>query len=74
MCRSSLAHERQSILQAARIAELERELARLRASPTLGATPDSTGSAERGPVASEPAANSDGRPPATQKGRWWGLR
>lgn len=68
MCRSSLAHERQSILQAARIAELERELDRLRANPTPRATSDGTGSAESGPVAS-----ADAQAPATQKGRWWAL-
>lgn len=61
MCRSSLAHERQSIIQAARIAELEHELARLRANAANG-----TGSAE--------AESSDvhAQAPTAQKGRWWG--
>ena len=64
MGRSSLAHERQSIIQAARIAELERELDDVRAN----------GGPDGGPVASEPAANSDARAPAAQKGRWWTAR
>jgi hypothetical protein len=70
MWRSSLAHERQSIIQAAHIAELERELGRLRAAPA-GAPPDGTASADSGPVASKPSASSDAQAPVTQKGRWW---
>lgn len=86
MSRSSLAHERQSIIQSARIADLEHELARLRAGGTSSASASSarastnangTGSpaAGRGPVASHPApaASSDAPAPTTQKGRWWAL-
>lgn len=70
MCRSSLAHERQSIIQAARIAELEHELARLRASASAGAI---TGSSANGTGSAE-AESSDvhAQAPTAQKGRWWG--
>ena len=73
MYRASLAHERQSIIQAARITDLEHELARLRAgaSSSPGSRTSSNGS---GPVASaKTAANSDAQAPTTQKGRWWAL-
>jgi len=71
MCRSSLAHERQSIIQAARITDLEHELACLRANANASASAGagaSANSSANSSSSSRASSNGTGSPAAAGSG------